>query len=64
MVIEDDGVGFDATEQVILDKGIGILGMRERAALIGATLDIESSPGNGTAIYLRCPMPARAQERA
>ena len=35
-------------------QGIGLLGMRERAALIGATLEVESAPGEGTSIFLRC----------
>jgi nitrate/nitrite-specific signal transduction histidine kinase len=30
-------------------------GMRERAALVGATLQIESAPGKGTSVYLRRP---------
>lgn len=57
LVIEDDGRGFelegrrgDATE------GLGIAGMRERAALLHGTLEIESSPGKGTAVYARIPV--------
>jgi len=55
LVVEDDGIGFDpaAPDRA---QGIGLLGMRERAALIGATLEIESSPGNGTSIFLRAPI--------
>ena len=34
--------------------------MHERAALIGATLQIESQPGQGTAVYLEAPVAARA----
>ena len=57
MVIEDDGVGFELP--ALPEKsGIGLLGMRERAALIGATLQIESAIGKGTTIYLRCPRAA------
>jgi signal transduction histidine kinase len=54
MVIEDDGVGFDVGDHVNKDKGIGLIGMEERAGLVGATLDIESQPGRGTSIFLRC----------
>ncbi len=36
--------------------GIGLIGMRERAALIGGTLQVESAAGKGTTIYLRYPI--------
>jgi PAS domain S-box-containing protein len=53
MMIEDDGVGFDAAAAETEPLGIGLLGMQERAALIGATLQVESKPGDGTTVYLR-----------
>ena len=56
LVVEDDGLGFDATERALLATGLGLAGMRERAALVGATLHIESAPGKGTAIFLRHPI--------
>jgi PAS domain S-box-containing protein len=47
--IADDGVGFDAAE--MRDRpGIGLSGMRERARLAGALLDVDSAPGRGTRI--------------
>jgi signal transduction histidine kinase len=36
-------------------SGLGLLGMRERAALIGATLEIKSTPSAGTSIMLTVP---------
>ncbi len=54
LVIEDDGVGFDTTDQQTTEKGMGIVGMRERAALIGAALQVESTPGKGATVFLRC----------
>jgi PAS domain S-box-containing protein len=51
LAIEDDGVGFDAAERDT--GGFGLLGMQERAALVGASLEIESTPGLGTTILLR-----------
>ena len=50
LIIEDDGIGFatDATT-----GGFGLLGMQERASLVGATLEIESSAGQGTTILVR-----------
>jgi PAS domain S-box-containing protein len=52
-VVEDDGGGFDpdaATER------LGIVGMRERVSLVGGTLEIESRPGGGTAVFVRIPV--------
>jgi two-component system, chemotaxis family, CheB/CheR fusion protein len=53
LVIEDDGVGFEPSETDQGGTGMGLIGMRERAALIGATLLIESSPGEGTTVFVR-----------
>lgn len=58
LIIEDDGVGFEPTEQAILtgnDRGMGLLGMKERAELIGGSAEIETSPGKGTTIFVRVP---------
>lgn len=49
--VADDGVGFPSGHVSRLDS-YGILGMRERAASIGATLDVQSRPGKGTRV--RC----------
>jgi signal transduction histidine kinase len=63
LVVEDDGIGFDATA-ADRAQGIGLLGMRERAALVGATLEIESSPGAGTSVFLRAALKPDAQREA
>ena len=49
LTVTDDGRGF-AFEQS--ERGLGIAGMRERALLIGAELNIESRPGEGTTVRL------------
>jgi len=36
-------------------RGFGLLGMQERASLVGATLQIESAPGEGTTLFVRMP---------
>jgi signal transduction histidine kinase len=54
--VVDDGVGFPVGHAGRLDS-YGILGMRERAASIGATLTVESEPGKGTRV--RCSLAAR-----
>ncbi|HET7219058.1 MAG TPA: ATP-binding protein, partial [Vicinamibacterales bacterium] len=52
LIVEDNGVGFDS-ERESAPGGFGLLGMHERAALVGATLEIESTPGKGTTVLLR-----------
>jgi two-component system NarL family sensor kinase len=52
--VEDDGDGFDPA--TISTDRFGVLGMRERARLLGGTLVIESAPGHGTIIDVRIPM--------
>jgi two-component system sensor histidine kinase UhpB len=47
--VADDGSGFAFDES---ERGLGIAGMRERALLIGAALDVESRPGQGTRVKL------------
>jgi PAS domain S-box-containing protein len=60
LMIEDDGGGFDtgAAPEHTAERngGLGLAGMRERLALIGGTLEIESSIGAGTAIFARIPL--------
>jgi signal transduction histidine kinase len=57
VVIEDDGRGFDpGIARAPHDGSLGLVGMRERAILIGGEFTIESSPGNGTAIFVRVPV--------
>jgi signal transduction histidine kinase len=56
LIVEDDGMGFDSEEGDAKGGGFGLLGMQERAALVGARLQIESTPGEGTAILFRMPV--------
>ena len=53
LIVEDDGVGFDAGKPAAGRHGFGLVGMQERAALVGASLDIETTPGQGTTILVR-----------
>ncbi len=67
VVVEDDGRGFDAQAEpggAGTGKRLGLLGMQERVALVEGTLDIESSPGAGTTIFVRIPMPPPEQSGA
>ena len=58
LIIEDNGVGFDPTRTPADRLGFGLVGMQERAALVGAQLQIESAPGKGTTVLLRLETPA------
>lgn len=53
LLVADDGVGFDMTDRETMDAGFGLMGMHERAGVIGATLVVESAPHQGTTVYLR-----------
>jgi len=64
LIIEDTGVGFDASSAEMVGGGLGLIGMRERAALVGADLQIESTPGRGTTVIVRAPVVARAIKSA
>ena len=60
--IVDDGVGFDmATKPIMGGYGMGTTTMRERAEAIGATLQLQSAPGEGTRIVVELSWPQEAQ---
>ena len=52
MLVCDDGKGFDI-DQVTSRLGFGLMGMRERAAIIGGGLSIRSKPDEGTFLCIR-----------
>jgi len=57
--IEDDGEGFEVTsvsETPDQRRGWGILGMRERAELLGGTLRVSSRKGEGTTVRVTVPI--------
>jgi signal transduction histidine kinase len=67
VVIEDNGSGFDPESEDIHtteSSGFGLVGMKERAALVGGRLEIESSPGSGTVIMVRVPRDLRTANAA
>ncbi len=58
LIISDNGEGFnipDRTSDLALSGKLGIIGMRERARLIGGTLIVQSEKGTGTTVTLRIP---------
>jgi signal transduction histidine kinase len=63
VVVEDDGHGFDAVDwraHCLRGDHLGLLGIEERAGLIGGTLQIESQPGKGTSLFVEVPCPKSA----
>jgi signal transduction histidine kinase len=52
VTIRDDGDGFDPTTRT---DGFGLLGMQERAELVGGTCQIQSAPGSGTIVQAKLP---------
>lgn len=60
LIVEDDGVGFDLAARSKAAKkrgrGLGLVGMRERVSLLGGTIEIDSSPGGGTTVFVTVPL--------
>ena len=54
LAVEDDGVGFDIKKARSACTGMGLMVMRSRANAIGAAFDIQSRPGKGTWVQVRC----------
>jgi signal transduction histidine kinase len=54
LVVEDDGEGFDPGDA--RDGSLGIVGMRERLALLGGRLLVESAPGKGATLAAEVPL--------
>ena len=57
--VRDDGVGFEPS---LVREGFGLVGMRERAALLGGTLDVDSTRGSGTRIRAEIPLLTRSED--
>lgn len=63
LTITDNGRGFDLSTLLLSGHGEGaggwgLVGMCERAGLLGGRVDIESHPGRGTQVRVRIPLPA------
>jgi len=59
-IVQDDGVGFSVDSP---SSGFGLLGLRERAMLVGGELEVESAPGVGTKIRFVVPLPGEGSRR-
>jgi signal transduction histidine kinase len=56
IVVEDDGRGFEAADIADPHRGLGMVGMRERAALLSGRIAFESGSGEGTRVNVRLPV--------
>lgn len=61
LMVRDDGVGFVPAR--VREDHYGLLGMRERAQQLGATLELTSAPGAGTTVSVVAPAPERQMVR-
>jgi signal transduction histidine kinase len=59
VTVRDDGDGFDPAQQT---DGFGLLGMRERAELLGGTVTVDSAPGQGATITAKLPAARRGHD--
>lgn len=59
MAVSDNGCGFDSAQHT---EGVGIIGMRERAMILGGTLEIASQLDKGTKVALSCPLEQTAHD--
>jgi signal transduction histidine kinase len=62
--VQDDGLGFDSDAmrlRAVQGASMGVLGMQERASLIGGHLTIQSVPGQGSTVQLNCPWRGHAE---
>lgn len=58
-IVEDNGRGFEAEKIMSTrddERGLGLLGMLERATLLGGKLSVESDPGKGTTVFVEIPV--------
>jgi PAS domain S-box-containing protein len=54
--VSDEGRGFRAHPVAPDGRGLGLLGMQERAVMVGGRLQVETRPGEGTVVRLRVPL--------
>lgn len=60
LTVEDNGTGFQVPAAEDLGtsaRGFGLLGMQERASILGAEFDLQTAPGQGTVVTVRVPLP-------
>jgi len=54
LTVSDAGPGFEQENSKAYDGRLGLVGLRERIESLGATLQIQSAPGQGTQLTMQC----------
>ena len=65
VIVEDNGRGFQPDVSLTVNErgGLGLVGIRERVALVSGKFNIESEPGSGATLVIRIPAPASVQQK-
>lgn len=61
--VRDDGIGFDPAGMDKQGGHYGLIGLRERARLLGGSLELTSTPGTGTSLCVLLPYAGNGDER-
>jgi signal transduction histidine kinase len=61
--VNDDGCGFDA-RQALAKGGLGLTSLRERARMLGGSVEIHSAPGQGTELFVELPFSIDESEQS
>lgn len=59
--VADDGIGFGSRRTAARPRGLGLLSLEERAKLLGGSFQLNTSPGKGTHVCIRIPLPSPPQ---
>jgi two-component system sensor histidine kinase DegS len=64
MIVTDDGKGFESQPAKTAERRLGLVAMRDRADLLGGTLQVFSEPGQGVQVVLTAPLRLSASVRS
>jgi signal transduction histidine kinase len=56
--VDDDGIGYHTKGEAARPRGLGLFSLEERAKLLGGSFDLTTSPGKGTHVCIRIPLPS------
>ena len=54
--VSDEGQGFDLADTMVGQRGLGLIGMQERATMVGGRITFDSRPGQGTRVRVAVPV--------